>query len=557
MDNGAIADNLSLLAKLMDIHGDNSFKAKTYSSAAYTIDKLPVELSTLSTEKIFGIKGIGEATGKKIIEQIHTGNLQVLDEYVEKTPPGILQMLQIKGLGPKKISTIWKELEIENIGELLYACEENRLLLYKGFGEKTQQNIRESIEFYLSNQGSYLYAQVEKLAEEYNDLLKKNFKKNRFEITGNFRRHSLIIDCLEWVTDASVANLENFFLKDEYEIEKDDQLLIARGPHNLKLIFHCTEPSLIINKLFSTTASEEFFRSFRDRFSWSTSKTYKTEDEIFKENKLQFIEPYLRETGEIIDKALNSAVPEAITLADIRGIIHSHSDWSDGINTIEEMAKEAIKQGFEYLVISDHSQSASYAKGLFPDRIKAQHALIDELNDKLKPFRIFKSIESDILSDGSLDYEAGVLKSFDLVIGSIHSNFKMTKEKATARLIRAVSNPYTTILGHMTGRLLLSRNGYPVDVEAVIDACAENNVAIELNAHPRRLDIDWRWIDKALTKGVFISIDPDAHSYGAFSHVKYGVLAAQKGGLPKEANVSSFNLQQFENFLKVQQQKRS
>jgi DNA polymerase (family 10) len=220
------------------------------------------------------------------------------------------------------------------------------------------------------------------------------------------------------------------------------------------------------------------------------------------------------------------------------------------------MAEGAIAAGIEFLVISDHSQSAYYAHGLYPDRIKAQHKLIDELNEKYKPFKIFKSIESDILNDGCLDYPDEVLATFDLVITSVHSNLKMTEEKATTRLLKAISNPYTTILGHMTGRLLLSRNGYPVDYKKIIDACAANNVVIELNAHSRRLDMDWRQIPLAIEKGVLISIDPDAHSIDAFNDIRHGVLAAQKGGLTAANNLSSFTLDQFEAFLDKHRQKR-
>jgi len=238
-----------------------------------------------------------------------------------------------------------------------------------------------------------------------------------------------------------------------------------------------------------------------------------------------------------------------IQVGDIRSIIHSHSNWSDGTNTIEEMAAECKKRGLEYLVISDHSQTAYYAKGLKEERILEQHHYIDSLNSKLFPFKIFKSIESDILNDGNLDYPENVLKSFDLVIASVHSNLGMTEEKATARLLKAIENPYTTILGHMTGRLLLSRNGYPLDHKKIIEACAANNVVIELNAHPRRLDIDWRWIEFALENGVLLSINPDAHALSGFEDIKYGVLAAQKGGLTKENNLSSYGLKEFEAYL--------
>ena len=549
MDNSAIAHNLSLLAKLMDIHGDNSFKAKSLSSASYTIDKLPVELSTLTKEKLFALKGIGDSIGKSVLELIETGRMTSLDKYLVKTPQGILEMLSIKGLGPKKISTIWKDLEVESIAELLYACNENRLLLYKGFGEKTQNNIKEAIEFYLSHQGSYLYAQVEEFAGQFDKKIKEKFDKNIFYLTGDFRRHSLTIDKLEWITDSSVESIEAFFTKNDYSLEIENNILIATGEENVALHFHCTTSELLITKLFETSCSAEFFSAWKGEFGWDETKTFSSEEEIFSLHTIAFIEPYLRETELIIEKAKSKSIPEVIVFKDVKGIIHTHSDWSDGSYKIEEMAKAAIEQGYEYLVISDHSKTASYAHGLWPDKIKAQHQLIDELNKKFAPFKIFKSIESDILSDGSLDYDNDVLASFDLVIASVHSNLKMAKEKAMMRLLNAISNPYTTILGHMTGRMLLGRNGYPVDYEEVIDACAKHNVVIELNANPRRLDMDWKWIGLAIEKGVLISIDPDAHFIEGYNDITYGVLAAQKGGLTKANNLSSFNLQEFEAYL--------
>ncbi len=556
MDNSEIANNFSLLAKLMDIHGDNSFKAKSYSSAAFNIEKFPHEIETLPQNKIFALKGIGETIGKKILEMIDTGRISELDDYLEKTPAGILEMLRIKGLGPKKIATIWKDLEVETIGELLYACNENRLLNYKGFGEKTQDNIRQSIEFYLNNAGSYLYAQVEKYAEAWEEKLAEWLPKKTFYCTGDFRRQLLTIDKLEWVTEATVSEIEKAFDSKIYTTETDNSVVKIKGPENLLLQFYSTPAALLATKLFETSCSEEFLITWKNKYEWDNSKNYGSEEEIFTANKAEWIPPYLREKPYIIDKAVNSQLPQVITTKDIKAIIHSHSNWSDGSNTIEQMVNGAIKKGFEYLVISDHSKSAFYAGGLYPDKIIKQHELIDELNEKYKPFKIFKSIESDILNDGSLDYDDNVLATFDLVITSVHSNLKMNEEKAMMRLLNAISNPYTTILGHMTGRLLLSRKGYPVDYETIINACAKHNVVIEVNAHPRRLDMDWKWIDVALGKNVLISIDPDAHSIDEYNNIKYGVLAAQKGGLTKQNNVSSFSLKQFEEFLEKQREKR-
>ena len=556
MDNYSIADHFSLLSKLMDIHGDNSFKAKSYAAAAFTIEKLPVELSTLPHEKIFSIKGIGDAIGKKIIEQLETGQLSALTEYLEKTPQGIIEMMNIKGSGPKKIDTIWKELEIETLGELLYACNENRLTLYRGFGEKTQLNIRNAIEFYFSTLGSYLYQQIESYATVLDQKLKEVFRSQQFFLTGEYRRQLEIINRLEWVTTVPAGAIKDFFTEQEYEITADNGNFISlKGRENVSLSFYSCTPETIQRQLFLTSCSDEFIQAWKTIHDIEAAE-YTSEENIFEAAGISFIPAYRREKAAILEQARNSALPEVITPQDINGIIHCHSKWSDGASPLDDMAQAAIDQGYQYLVISDHSKSAFYAGGLNEEQIMAQHKQIEELNSKLLPFRVFKSIESDILNDGNLDYSNEVLASFDLVIASVHSNLKMSEEKAMMRLIKAIENPYTSILGHMTGRLLLSRNGYPVDHRKIIDACAANQVVIELNAHPRRLDIDWRWIDLALEKGVLISIDPDAHAVDGFNDCRYGVFVAQKAGLRKEQNLSSFSLAEFESFVQAQQRKR-
>jgi len=555
MDNYLIADNFSLLSKLMDIHGENSFKAKSYSIAAFTIEKLPAELGSLPREKIFSIKGIGDTIGNKIVEQLQTGELGVLKEYISKTPAGILEMMQIKGIGSKKINTIWKELEIENPGELLYACNENRLSLYKGFGEKTQQNIKEAIEFYVNHQGRYLYAQIEAYAGEMESKLREVFSNERLAIVGDFRRQLEIIDKLEWITTASLEQLTGFFAKNDYEVFDSNEFSASfKGKENVLLIFYNVSKGKFYQTLFEKSCSQEFLEAWNKKFSFKNN--YASEDEIFISEQLDFIPPYLRETANIINKAQQHLIPAMIQPNEITAIIHSHSKWSDGVNTIEEMALAAIQKGLRYIVLSDHSKSAFYANGLTEERVLAQHVEIDELNAKLKPFKIFKGIESDILYDGSLDYHNDILNSFDLVIASIHSNLKMNEDKAMMRLIKAIENPFTTILGHLTGRLLLSRNGYPVDHKKIIDACAANNVVIELNANPRRLDIDWRWIDYCLERAVLISIDPDAHRIEGFNDTRHGVLAAQKAGVTRRNNLTCFNLDEFEEFLKKQHLKR-
>jgi DNA polymerase (family 10) len=549
MDNYSIADNFSLLSKLMEINGENSFKSKTYSIAAFNIEKLPMQLCETSRDQLFAIKGIGDSIGQKVIELIDTGSLQMLADYINRTPPGVIEMLNIKGIGPKKIHTIWKEMEIESLGELLYACNENRLTLYKGFGAKTQQNVQDAIEFYFLNQGHFLYAQLQEVFPQVEGYLKKLFSPAKVHVTGRYRRQELTIEELEFVV------LEkNELIKPKFQtaqppelLEETESSLLFKLKNGLKLRLY-TGGNNMAGQLFRTTGSPEFLQAYSNLYG--DPSLAGIDDKIYFDHfNLPFIEPCLRETAAILEKAKSFQLPTLIQPADIRSIIHSHSNWSDGVNTIEEMAAECIRRGYEYMVISDHSQSAFYANGLKEDRIREQHRNVDELNARLKPFRIFKSIESDILNDGSLDYPDPILSSFDLVIASVHSNLKMNEEKATARLIKAIENPFTTILGHMTGRLLLSRNGYPVGHHKIIDACAANNVAIELNAHPRRLDIDWKYIDYALNKGVLISIDPDAHALEGFDDVRYGVFAAQKGGLTKDKNLSSFSLAEFESYL--------
>ncbi|MEP7279657.1 MAG: helix-hairpin-helix domain-containing protein [Bacteroidota bacterium] len=550
-DNNFIADQFSLLAKIMDIHGGNSFKSKSYAVAAFNIEKLPLQLSDTPPDQLAAIKGIGDSASKKIREILETGKLAVLEDLINDTPPGVLEMLQVKGLGPKKISTIWKEMEIESLGELLYACNENRLLLYKGFGEKTQRNVQEAIEYYMQNQGSFLYAALDELFPAIKTYMEKNFSADAVAVTGAYRRQDLTIDELEFVITKNNSDIKPVFQTAQPPelLEETDNSLLYKLKNGLKLRLYTGEGNLP-EKLFFTTGPAAFTDAFIKKFPGTDFTPGENHDSVvFTDAGIPAVPAYLRGVTGILDRISTSGLPAVITEKDINGIIHTHSNWSDGTNTIEEMAMACMAGGYEYLVISDHSKSAFYANGLREERIREQHRYVDELNEKHKPFRIFKSIECDILNDGSLDYTSNILSTFDLVIASVHANLKMTEEKAMLRLLNAIQNPYTTILGHMTGRLLLSRKGYPVDHRKIIEACAAHQVVIELNAHPRRLDMDCTWIQEAMEKGVLISIDPDAHNTAGFNDCRYGVLAAQKGGLTKEKNLSSFSLQQFEDFL--------
>lgn len=548
VDNYFIAEQFSLLSKLMDIHGENSFKSRSYGAAAFNIEKMPTPLHSVAPEELSSIKGIGDSVARKVAEILQTGKLSALDEIISKTPTGVIEMLNIKGLGPKKISTIWKEMEIESIGELLYACNENRLSLFKGFGEKTQKNVQEAIEFYMGNQGSFLYAEVEAIFPGIQGYLEKSYGADKIALTGAYRSRQITIDGIEFLVSLPMEHIRKPFQTafPPETIAESEESITYKLKNGLRLTLHANIQNLP-EKQFHTTGSPAFRKAFLEKYPKAAFSG--KEEDTFSRLDIPFIEPFLRESDNI-DRLIDLSKPGTlISEKDIRGIIHSHSNWSDGVHTIEEMAKACIAKGLEYLVISDHSKSAAYAGGLSEEKIREQHRYIDELNHQLAPFRIFKSIECDILGDGSLDYSDSVLSTFDLVIASVHSNLKMSQEKAMMRLLKAIANPYTTILGHMTGRLLLSRNGYPVNHEQIIEACHEHQVVIELNAHPRRLDIDWQWIEPAVSKGVLISIDPDAHAIEGFDDCRFGVLAAQKGGLKKENNLSSFTLKEFEDFL--------
>jgi DNA polymerase (family 10) len=555
MTNYDIADHFALLSKLMDIHGENSFKSKSYSVAAFNIEKLPAEAAQMDDATLFSMKGIGDSTGKKIRELLTTGRMQALDEILARTPAGILDMLKIKGLGPKKIAVIWAELGIESLGELEYACNENRLVALKGFGAKTQESVLQNIAYFKQNQGFYLWAEANAFATVLLPRLQKALPGHQTELTGAIRRQCETLEQIEIVTDAPAAIITELMgsVDGATVTQEEDGSLIATVPGQPATRFYCTSPQAFATTWFSTTGAPEFLEAFTAKHTLPQEAT--SEADLFAQAGLPYIVPAMRETADVLTKPA-ATFTNMIQPGDIRGIIHSHSRWSDGVHTLEEMAKAAIAAGLEYLVISDHSQTAVYADGLKPERVAAQHAEIDELNARLAPFRIFKSIESDILGDGSLDYSDSVLATFDLVIASVHSNLKMSEEKAMERVLTAIRNPYTTILGHPTGRLLLSRKGYPLNHKEIIDACAAHNVVIEINAHPRRLDIDWRWIDYAQERGVLLSINPDAHSTEGYADTYYGVMVAQKGGLQARNNLSSYTRAELEAFLEKNRKKR-
>lgn len=524
-----IAKALKLTAQLMELHEENPFKVKSIANAAYKLDKTDLDLAGKSLDELEKIEGIGKGIAAKIHEMQTTGHLNELDALLEKTPLGVIDLLGVKGIGPKKVRQLWMDLGVESIGELLYACNENRLLSLKGFGEKTQTQLKKQIEFHLSNTGKFHYASVEGFANELLIELQHHYPGASVSLTGAMRRKNQVIDDVQLL-----INRENAVLPEK---------VLEQFPINVSLL--TCEPAGFYLQLFQTTATPEHL----NLLGTLKKDDYASEEAIYASYGLPFIVPELREGLQEVELARKNKLPELIEFSDLKGVLHNHTTYSDGMNTLEEMAIAAKDLGYQYLGICDHSQSAFYANGLKADRIREQHAEMDRLNKQHAPFRIFKGIESDILNDGSLDYPDEVLKGFDFIVASIHSNLKMEKEKATQRLIRAIENPYTTILGHPTGRLLLSREGYPIDHKKVIDACAANGVVMELNAHPYRLDIDWHWIPYCLEKGVMISINPDAHEKSGYHDMLYGVNVARKGMLTADRCLNAMSLEQIDDFF--------
>ncbi|MDT3405051.1 helix-hairpin-helix domain-containing protein [Mucilaginibacter terrae] len=547
MENKPIAGRLKLLAKFMELHEQNEFKIRSVANASFTIDKLPYQLADKSFEEITQIKGVGKSIAAYIKELQETGTLKDLEDLLAATPDGVAEMLNIKGIGPKKVAIIWKQLGIENTGELYYACNENRLVEAKGFGIKTQDEIIKSLEFRMASNGKFLYAQAQHEAKELMALLKSMFPGALIEYAGDYRRCCEIVSELVVVLGTRDAELALNSLSTSTllnNIAVTDCRVSGETANGLLVSIIVSDKRFFYRDLFTYTGNDGHVEAVLSRIVDAIDQP-ESEEFIYKKASLPWMAPELREGTAFINKAAVDFLPDLIDFADLKGTLHNHSTWSDGINTLEEMAlycRDEMK--LEYLGICDHSKSAVYAKGLSIERVLQQHQEIEKLNSKLDNFHIFKGIESDILGDGSLDYPDNILEKFDFVVASVHSNLKMDKEKATTRIIKAIENPYTTILGHPTGRLLLSRNGYELDYEKVIDACAANNVIIEINANPRRLDLDWRWCQYAISKGVMLSINPDAHRIEGFNDMHYGILAARKGGVSKENCLNTLSFEQ-------------
>ena len=558
---------LEEIATLLELTGENPFKSRAYQNAARNLEKSEVDFDELVKEnRLTEIEGIGEAISKKLTELIQTGKLEYYEKLKDSVPPGHLEMLKIPGLGPKKIHALYEQLGVKDVGELEYACLENRLVDLKGFGKKTQDNILAGIAKLKVYKERRLYAEISAEAEVLLEYLKRDKSILSISIAGSLRRGNETVKDIDILAASknpeklgghftSYERIETVTANGETKVS----VVLKSGINaDLRIVTSAEYPYA----LHHFTGSKEHNTAMRGRakdmglkmneyglFRGEKNIKCANEEELFATLKLQFIEPELRENMGEIQAAEKNELPKLVEEKDVRGIFHVHTNFSDGGETLENMARAAREMGLQYIGISDHSRSAYYAGGLQIEDIKKQHELIDKLNKKLKPFHIFKGIEADILPDGSLDYDEKTLARFDFVIAAVHSNFNMPAREMTARLKKALQNKYATMLAHPTGRLLLSREPYAVNLEEVIDTAAKFGKAVELNANAHRLDLDWRHCIYAKRKGVKIAINPDAHQIAGLRDVSFGVKIARKGWLSSEDCLNCMSLVGMKEYL--------
>jgi DNA polymerase (family X) len=552
---------------LLELKGENPFKVRAYYNAARAIKALERSLEEVVEQgELRQIKGIGEALSKKISELVTTGRLPYYEELKATVPAGLREMVRIPQLGPKKVKALYEKLGITTVGELEYACQENRLVDLPGFGAKTQERILQGIEILKRYRGRFLYGDVAAPAEQFTRAVAGVKGVLQASLAGSMRRKNEVVKDVDLVIAVqeggasgealiSLPQIEEVLAQGETEI----RVRLASGiPADLRMVSLKEFPFA----LHHLTGSKEHNIALRGRakkmgmkineyglFTGEKSIPCQGEEEIYRALDLSFIPPELREGRGEIEAAAAGRLPDLLDAADIKGTFHVHTAASDGSNTISSLVEEAQRLGLGYLGITDHSRSAAYAGGLKEDAVKKQFEEIDEINHAYQGFRIFKGIEMDILPDGSLDYSDEVLAGFDFVIGAIHSHFQMGEKEMTQRIIHAMETRHLTIFAHPTGRLLLAREPYQLDIEAVIDAASRLGVVLELNANPHRLDLDWRWLKYAKDHGARISINPDAHSLQGLQDLFIGVGIARKGWLESRDVINTMEAEEVARFL--------
>ncbi|MBN1795019.1 MAG: DNA polymerase/3'-5' exonuclease PolX [Candidatus Omnitrophica bacterium] len=570
MDKHTVGAILTEIAELLQIKGDNPFKVRAYYNAARAIENLTEDLYlVVSAGRLDEIPGIGKALSEKIAYLVLNGSLPYYEELKESLPEGLPGLLKVPTLGPKKIRVLYEKIGITTLGELEYACHGNRLLALDGFGAKTQQNILNGIQYLRRYQDQHLFSVAFEEAEKILEGLGRNRRITTISLAGSIRRRKEIIRDIDIVAasaERDAAKVMEYFAAGSWVGEvvthgttKSSVTLLSGINCDLRVVTTQQFPYA----LHHFTGSKEHNTAMRGMAKKNDMKMNeyglfkkgrpvlcKSEEDIFRRMGLVYIPPELRENDGEIEAAASGEIPALITEKDIAGILHVHSNYSDGTAGIEELARRAGEMGYAYLGICDHSQSARYAQGLTPERVEEQHREIDRINKKNRYPYILKGTEVDILPDGRLDYPKEVLRTFDFVIGAIHTRFGMKESEMTERIMKALRNPSLHILAHPTGRLLLSREPYAVDMHRVIETAAEYGKSIELNANPHRLDLDWRMCKHAREKGILLSINPDAHSVEGFRDMVYGVGIARKGWLEKRDVLNARPLEEVMGFFR-------
>jgi DNA polymerase (family X) len=535
---------LSEIEKLMKLAGENPFKVRAFEKARGILGVRDDLLERVKKGTLTELQGIGKGISEVLTEFFQNGKSTVKEELQATLPPGLLELIRVPGLGPKKARVLLDELKIQTLGELEYACRENRLLKLKGFGEKVQKQILEGVQFLSAAQGKVRLVDALPAEAEILEIL-ENLKgeEGRVSSVGDLRRRVEIVEKLPFLVQTEAGPSRALF---EKKVASALEKFKKDHPNALPIEVSFSEKERFGYELARLTGSEKHWEKLGSPVPFAAG----TEEEFYKKINLPWIPPEMRETGEEIELAKKGQLKSLLGRGRVRGVFHNHTNRSDGSHTLEQMVKRAKELGYEFIGISDHSQSAFYANGLKPVDLREQEKEIQAIQEKYPEIRIFWGIESDILQDGSLDYDEVDLKRFDFVIASIHSRFKMDEQAMTDRMIKAIQNPYTRFVGHLTGRLILGRKGYDLDMDKVIREAAKQDVAIEINAHPARLDIDWRWgslLRKYQTK---VSINPDAHSMDGLEDTDFGVTVARKALLPESFVVNARSVEEVEKWLK-------
>ena len=564
MDNREVAEILEEMAMLMELNGESGFRVRAYANAARAIDSLGDPAAALVAEgKLDSVRGIGKGLAGRIGELVETGRLPGLEEMKSSVPEGLMEMTDIPGLGAKRVRAIYEELGIVDVDALSRACDSGDLEAMSGFGRKTAERIAHGIQYMQKHRGRFLCDTAGRDAEAVRAFLDDRANVDRVAVAGSIRRRMEAHSELDLVAgtkdpDALAGAFAGYGQVAEV-VETGESRVSVTLKSGLRANLWLVSEDAFPTVLHHVTGSEAHVAQMRDRASelglkldqhglFDGERRIPCGDEpaLFEALGLSEIPPELREGGDEVRLAGTGGLPKLVSRADLRGTLHVHTRHSDGRAELREMAKAAAGLGYEYIGICDHSRAAAYANGLTEDRVRAQWEEIDGVNADLDGIRVLKGIEVDILGDGRLDFEDDFLAEFDVVVASVHSRFGMTEAEATDRIIRTVQNPNVDILGHPTGRLLLSREGYPLDHRAVIDAAAEADTAIEMNANPRRLDMDWRHIGYAREKGVKISINTDAHSIEGLEQMDFGLGVGRKGGLTAADVLNAMTLDDFQ-----------